>query len=93
MICFFSIPLVTIVAMFVFKIFMPIVVFLFSLYYLLLLKFCIKPTLSFDGALKSILEIPVGDIEAGLTASQINQKNSAILLLYTFRSWMRSKKS
>lgn len=44
-ICSFSIPLITIVAMFVFNIFLPIVLFIFQLWFLLLLKFCILPEL------------------------------------------------
>ncbi|MFN0122740.1 MAG: hypothetical protein ACKV2V_19755, partial [Blastocatellia bacterium] len=50
-ICFFSIPLITIVAMFVFKLFLMVVVFLFGLFFLLRLKFCIPPSLSIDAGL------------------------------------------
>jgi hypothetical protein len=45
-ICSFSIPLITIVATFVFKLFLPIVVFLFQLWWMLALKFCIPPSFS-----------------------------------------------
>lgn len=41
--CSFAIPLITIVAKFAFNLFMPIVVFLFRLYYLLSLKVCFPP--------------------------------------------------
>jgi hypothetical protein len=47
-ICSMSIPLVTIVAQFVFNIFLPIVVMIFQLYALLRLKFCIPPSLSLN---------------------------------------------
>lgn len=47
-ICFFSIPLITIVATFVLKIFLPIVVFLFGLWWMLSLRFCIPPSISFS---------------------------------------------
>jgi hypothetical protein len=47
-ICSMSIPLVTIVAQFVFNIFLPIVVAIFQLYALLRLKFCIPPSLSLN---------------------------------------------
>jgi hypothetical protein len=47
-ICSMSIPLVTIVAQFVFSIFLPIVVALFQLYALLRLKFCIPPSISLN---------------------------------------------
>jgi len=45
-ICFFSIPLITIIAMFVLQLFLPIVVFLFGLFFLLALKLCIPPSFS-----------------------------------------------
>ena len=47
-ICFFAIPLITIVALFVLRLFLPIVVFLFGLWFLLSLKLCILPSLSVD---------------------------------------------
>ncbi len=47
-ICFFAIPLITIVAFFVLRLFLPIVVFLFGLWFLLSLRLCILPTLSID---------------------------------------------
>lgn len=45
-ICYFSIPLITIVATFVLNLFLPIVVFVFNLWFLLGLKFCIPPSIS-----------------------------------------------
>ncbi len=45
-ICFFAIPLITIVANFVLRLFLPIVVFVFGLWPLLKLRFCIPPSLS-----------------------------------------------
>lgn len=47
-ICFFAIPLITIIALFVLRLFLPIVVFLFGLWFLLSLKLCILPTISID---------------------------------------------
>ncbi len=47
-ICFFAIPLITIVAMFLLRLFLPIVVFLFGLWFLLRLKLCILPTVDID---------------------------------------------
>src|SRR5262249_2404532 len=52
-ICFFAIPLITIVAFFVLKLFLPIVVFLFGLFFLLQLKFCILPSASVSAGLKA----------------------------------------
>ena len=45
-ICSFSIPLITIVASFVFRLFLPIVVLLFQLWWMLALRFCIPPSFS-----------------------------------------------
>lgn len=67
-ICSFSIPLITIVAMFVFQIFLPIVVLVFQLWFLLLLKFCIPPEISLGagGALDLALDIPAPQLEANV---------------------------
>ena len=51
-ICFFSIPLITIVATFVLNLFLPIVVLLFNLWFLLALRFCIPPSFSIAGGLQ-----------------------------------------
>ena len=76
-ICFFAIPLITIVAFFVLKLFLPVVVFLFGLYFLLSLKFCIPPSISISAGLKAELDaIPPGiDVDAGLSASVALQLN------------------
>ena len=81
-ICFFAIPLITIVALFVLNLFLPIVVFLFGLFFLLRLKFCIPPSIEIDAALKLELEaLPPGievdaefDLSLGLgfTASELH---------------------
>jgi hypothetical protein len=52
-ICFFAIPLITIVATFVLELFLPVVILLFQLWWMLALKFCIPPEL---------------DVAAGITA-------------------------
>ncbi len=54
-ICSFSIPLITIVATFVFSLFLPIVVLVFQLWFLLALKFCIPPEVNFDAQLAAAL--------------------------------------
>lgn len=68
-ICFFSIPLITIIAYFVLTLFLPIVVFLFGLFFLLLLKFCILPSVSIDAELSAELDVvpPSLDVEAGFS--------------------------
>lgn len=50
-ICFFSIPLITIIALFVLNIFLPIVVLIFQLWFLLVLRFCIPPQIKFGADL------------------------------------------
>lgn len=67
-ICFFAIPLITIVAFFVLNIFLPIVVFLFGLWFLLAFKFCIPPSLSLSvGAdLKAEVDALDAQIAAGI---------------------------
>ena len=62
-ICFISIPLITIVAMFLFQLFLPIVVFLFGLFFLLALKFCIPPSLSLGGGLSADLDVVMPKLE------------------------------
>jgi hypothetical protein len=67
-ICFISIPLITIVAMFLLKLFLPIVVFLFGLFFLLQLKFCIPPSLSFSAGMFAKLDAlaPKLEVDASL---------------------------
>lgn len=58
-ICSFSIPLITIVATFVFKLFLPVVTLLFGLFFLLKLKFCVPPGINLStiaGELKAALQ-------------------------------------
>ena len=63
-ICFISIPLITIVAYFVFSLFLPIVVFLFGLWFLLAFKFCIPPQIAFDVGLELKLDAAPPSIDA-----------------------------
>jgi len=67
-ICFFSIPLITIVASFVLNLFLPIVVLLFNLWFLLALRFCIPPSFSIDAGLMTALAAipPKPDVDAEL---------------------------
>ena len=66
-ICFFSIPLITIVALFVLNIFLPIVVFIFGLWFLLAFKFCIPPSISLDAGLQAELDV-VGNLSLDVDA-------------------------
>ncbi len=50
-ICFFPIPLITIVATFVFNLFLPIIMLLFQLWWMLALKLCIPPEIALDASI------------------------------------------
>jgi hypothetical protein len=54
-ICFFSIPLIAIIALFVLNLFLPIVTFIFQLWFLLVLRFCIPPQIKFGADLDAAL--------------------------------------
>jgi hypothetical protein len=63
-ICSFSIPLITIVATFVFRLFLPVVTFILGLFFLLKLKFCIPPTVDLNAGFAAGLNVAFGaDIE------------------------------
>jgi hypothetical protein len=62
-ICFFSIPLITIIAMFVLNLFLPIVMFLFQLWWMLKLKFCIPPSVEFEAELAAELNVEPPQLE------------------------------
>ncbi|MGW0229332.1 hypothetical protein ACWDWO_13530 [Actinopolymorpha singaporensis] len=64
--CFFAIPLITIVATFVLKLFLPIVTLVFGLFWMLKLKFCIPPSLQLEADLTAELDVVPGGIEASL---------------------------
>ena len=68
-ICFLSIPLITIVALFVLSLFLPIVVFIMQLWFLLRLKFCIPPGVNFDADLAADLQLYGPEFEANLEAA------------------------
>ncbi|MGH3774187.1 MAG: hypothetical protein ACRDRR_00390 [Pseudonocardiaceae bacterium] len=66
-ICFFAIPLLTIVVMFLLKLFLPIITFVFNLSWMLKLKFCIPPSVDLEVKLKTELGVVPGGIEASLS--------------------------
>jgi hypothetical protein len=67
-ICFNCVFLITIVALFVLNLFLPIVVFLFGLWFMLRLKFCIPPSFSFDAQLAADLKAYGPAFEAAISA-------------------------
>ena len=69
-ICFFPIPLITIVATFVFELFLPIIMFVFQLWWMLALKFCIPPEVDVAAGVNAELALKGGlefDIDASLS--------------------------
>jgi hypothetical protein len=80
-ICSFAIPLITIVAFFVFQLFLPIVVFVFQLWFLLTLRFCIPPDVDISGIAAKLDAIGSGtDIDvAAVTAINKDTDFRAVL--------------
>ena len=62
-ICFFSIPMITIIAMFVLNLFLPIVMFVFGLWWMLKLKFCIPPSIEFEADLAAELDVEPPELQ------------------------------
>ncbi|MFV0257740.1 MAG: hypothetical protein ACK5PP_04740 [Acidimicrobiales bacterium] len=62
-VCFFAIPLITFVAMFLLQIFLPILLFLLGLWWMLQLKFCLPPSFGADIDLSSDLVVRPGGFE------------------------------
>ena len=95
-ICSFSIPLITIVATFVLRLFLPVVVFLFQLWFLLRLKFCIPPQLSMDvgldAAIRASLESPdfEASFEAAVNGSGFRLGDRSINSLNDFKTAMKA---
>jgi hypothetical protein len=69
-ICTFAIPLIAIVATFVFKLFLPIVILAFQLWFMLMLKFCIPPEAHLNAGLEAALTAvpPGGQVDATFEA-------------------------
>jgi hypothetical protein len=70
-ICSFSIPLITLVALFVLNLFLPIVVFVFQLWFLLVFRFCIPPSVQANLTLDAALAAtpPGVDLDADFTVA------------------------
>lgn len=69
-ICFFSIPLITIVASFVLELFLPVVMIAFQLWFLLKLKFCILPEVQLAAGVTGEIALDASlSVEASLSAS------------------------
>jgi hypothetical protein len=75
-ICFIPIPLITIVATFVFELFLPVIMFIFQLWWMLALKFCIPPEIDVAGGISAEIGLDgrIGisadlDVDASVEAS------------------------
>jgi hypothetical protein len=69
-ICFIPIPLITIVATFVFELFLPVVMFIFQLWWMLALKFCIPPELDVAAGITAEIGIDADiNVDASIEAS------------------------
>jgi hypothetical protein len=68
-ICSFAIPLITIVAFFVLRLFLPVVVLLFGLWPLLRLRFCIPPSVSLGLDLSAQLSMSKAGVDLDAQAS------------------------
>ncbi|TCO80643.1 hypothetical protein EV699_113121 [Plasticicumulans lactativorans] len=68
-ICSFSIPLITIVATFVFKLFLGLVVLIFNLWFLLAFRFCFPPSISLSAGVSAELDARLPSIEADFAVS------------------------
>lgn len=77
-ICSFSIPLITIVASFVFELFLPVVVLLFGLWWMLKLKFCILPEIELSAALAAEFSISPATASISAEASIAADVNAMI---------------
>ena len=87
-ICSFSIPLITIIALFVLNLFLPIVVFIFQLWFLLVFRFCIPPSIKIAMDVDAALAVtPPGidlDVDFQVKVSGIDQtaaQLNALLML------------
>jgi len=67
-VCSFAIPLITIVAFFVLRLFLPIVVFVFQLWFLLALRLCLPPTVDIDADLAMKLDAIGGGLDVDAVA-------------------------
>ena len=80
-ICFFPIPLITIVAMFVFELFLPIIMFIFQLWWMLALKFCIPPDLQVAAGINAELlfdaTTDLNALEASINTTDLSAKLTA----------------
>jgi hypothetical protein len=69
-VCSFSIPLITIVASFVLELFLPVVVLMFGLWFMLKLKFCVPPSVELAAGVTAEIGL---DASASIEASLAGQ--------------------
>lgn len=77
-ICSFSIPLITIVASFVFELFLPVVMLIFGLWFMLKLKFCILPEIQLSAGLAAEFSLDPGGATAAAELGIATDVNASI---------------
>ena len=89
-ICSFSIPLITIIALFLLNLFLPIVVFIFQLWFLLVFRFCIPPSISIGMDVDAALAVTPPhvdlDVDFQVKVSGIDQTAAQLNALLTLGS-------
>jgi hypothetical protein len=90
-ICSFSIPLISIVALFLLNLFLPIVVFIFQLWFLLVFRLCIPPQVQAGAAIDAALAAtpPGVDLDADFAVSVGGVPQSAAQLGNAMRAAMQ----
>ncbi|MBQ0957496.1 hypothetical protein KAK06_00865 [Ideonella sp. 4Y11] len=85
-VCSFSIPLITIIALFLLNLFLPVVVFLFQVWFLLAFRFCIPPQIKIAMDVDAALAVtpPGVDFEADLEVQAQGLADSAEALRKLF---------
>lgn len=90
-ICSFSIPLITIIARFVLSIFLPIVIIAFQLWWMLLLKLCIPPSIDFGAKLDAAASLEGSfDVDGSATVEVALESGVANLTHAELRSELMS---
>ena len=74
-VCFYAFELFVIVSFFVFLLFLPVVIFLFQLWWMLALRFCLPPSLSFDLLAKFFAD---GHVLSDLSKPEFKDQHDAL---------------
>jgi hypothetical protein len=90
-ICSFALPVITIVATFLFELFLPVVTILFGLWWMLALKFCIPPEINVAGGISAEIALDASlsfeasielDVDASLSSNFGAEAESGLTQTY-----------